>query len=176
MNEWVEALTRVLELPGDVDVKSVLDVARDVAHNVERPAAPISTYLVGVAVGRGMSPEVAVERVQQLVQTWPASEADQRECLVFAGRHRVVVGEGVADVIPGWAGSCCERGHRVVDPAWCGEHENVTVLGAVHLSGAQCRDCVVHTERGDQASLPRLWSACLAHSRRWGWVLRGAER
>ena len=51
MNEWVEALTRVLELPGDVDVKSVLDVARDVAHNVERPAAPISTYLVGVAVG-----------------------------------------------------------------------------------------------------------------------------
>lgn len=75
MNEWVEALTRVLELPGDVDVKSVLDVARDVAHNVERPAAPISTYLVGVAVGRGMSPEVAVERVQQLVQTWPASES-----------------------------------------------------------------------------------------------------
>ncbi|MFL6180408.1 MAG: DUF6457 domain-containing protein [Actinomycetes bacterium] len=70
MNEWVEALTRALELPGDVDVKSVLDVARDVAHNVERPAAPISTYLVGVAVGGGMSQAVAVERVQQLVQGW----------------------------------------------------------------------------------------------------------
>ena len=75
MNEWVEALTQALELPGDVDVKSVLDVARDVAHNVERPAAPISTYLVGVAVGGGMSPAVAVERVQQLVQSWPASES-----------------------------------------------------------------------------------------------------
>ncbi|MFL6070937.1 MAG: DUF6457 domain-containing protein [Actinomycetes bacterium] len=70
MNEWVEALTQALELPGDVDVKSVLDVARDVAHNVERPAAPISTYLVGVAVGGGMSQAVAVERVQQLVQGW----------------------------------------------------------------------------------------------------------
>ena len=72
MDEWVEALTRVLELPPDVDVKSVLDVARDVAHNVERPAAPVSTFLVGVAVGGGMAPAVAVERVQELAQGWSA--------------------------------------------------------------------------------------------------------
>jgi hypothetical protein len=72
MDEWVQALTQALELPADVDVKSVLDVARDVAHNVERPAAPISTYLVGVAVGGGMSPADAVERVQELAQGWSA--------------------------------------------------------------------------------------------------------
>jgi hypothetical protein len=50
----------------------VLDVARDVAHNVERPAAPVSTYLVGVAVGRGMSPAVAAERTQELAKGWSA--------------------------------------------------------------------------------------------------------
>jgi hypothetical protein len=75
MDEWIAALTAALELPSDVDVKSVLDVARDVAHNVERPAAPISTYLVGVAVGRGMAPAVAVERVQERAQGWSAGSA-----------------------------------------------------------------------------------------------------
>jgi hypothetical protein len=72
MDEWIEALAGVLELPSDVEVKTVLDVARDVAHNVERPAAPISTYLLGVAIGGGMSPAVAVERVQELAQGWSA--------------------------------------------------------------------------------------------------------
>jgi hypothetical protein len=70
MDSWVDALTRALELPTAVDTDTVLDVARDVAHNVERRAAPVTTYLVGVAVGRGMAPEVAVERVRELVQGW----------------------------------------------------------------------------------------------------------
>ena len=33
----------------------LLDLARDAAHGVERPAAPLTTFLVGVAVGRGQS-------------------------------------------------------------------------------------------------------------------------
>lgn len=72
MNNWVDALTRALELPSGVDTETVLDVARDVAHNVERRAAPVTTYLVGVAVGAGMAPEVAVERVRELVNGWSA--------------------------------------------------------------------------------------------------------
>jgi len=32
--------------------KLVLDLARDVAHGVARPAAPLTAYLLGVAVGR----------------------------------------------------------------------------------------------------------------------------
>ncbi|MCZ3387429.1 MAG: DUF6457 domain-containing protein [Actinomycetia bacterium] len=74
MDNWVDALTRALELPSAVDTETVLDVARDVAHNVERRAAPVPTYLVGVAVGRGMAPEVAVERVRELVQGWSTAE------------------------------------------------------------------------------------------------------
>lgn len=72
MDNWVDALTNALELPSAVDTETVLDVARDVAHNVERPAAPVTTYLVGVAVGGGMNPAVAVKRVRALVQGWSA--------------------------------------------------------------------------------------------------------
>ncbi len=75
MDNWVDALTRALELPSAVDTETMLDVARDVAHNVERRAAPVTTYLVGVAVGGGMNPEVAVERVRELVQGWSAEGA-----------------------------------------------------------------------------------------------------
>ena len=34
-------------------IQTLLDVARDAAHEVERVAAPLTTFLVGVAVGRG---------------------------------------------------------------------------------------------------------------------------
>ncbi|MET7422356.1 DUF6457 domain-containing protein [Dactylosporangium sp. NPDC005555] len=32
---------------------AILDLARDVAHNVARPGAPVTAFLLGVAVGRG---------------------------------------------------------------------------------------------------------------------------
>ncbi|GAA1989688.1 hypothetical protein GCM10009718_29100 [Isoptericola halotolerans] len=49
---WVEAVEAELELPaGSVDVTEVLDLARDAAHHVARPAAPVTTYLVGYARG-----------------------------------------------------------------------------------------------------------------------------
>jgi hypothetical protein len=35
-----------------VDRDAILDVAREVAHNVARPAAPVTTFLVGLAAGR----------------------------------------------------------------------------------------------------------------------------
>jgi hypothetical protein len=72
MDDWLDALTRTLELPATVDVDLVLDLSRDVAHNVERKVTPLTTYLMGVAVGGGMAPDVAAERVRELVQGWSA--------------------------------------------------------------------------------------------------------
>ncbi|WP_031273339.1 DUF6457 domain-containing protein, partial [Curtobacterium sp. B8] len=41
-----------------VDISTVLDLARDAAHGVARPAAPLTTFLVGYAAGlRGGSAE-----------------------------------------------------------------------------------------------------------------------
>ena len=71
MDEWITAVTAELGLDGDVDVDAVLDVAKDVAHQVQRPAAPVTTYLVGVAVGRGMSVADASATVRALANNWP---------------------------------------------------------------------------------------------------------
>ena len=52
------------------DQALVLDLARDVAHGVLRPAAPVTAYLLGLAVGRGAGREAATV-LQELAKTWP---------------------------------------------------------------------------------------------------------
>ena len=72
LEEWLAELGSELGLDASaVDRNLVLDVARDVAHGVARPAAPLTTFLVGLAAGlRGGSPDevrAAAETVQRLV-------------------------------------------------------------------------------------------------------------
>lgn len=59
LDEWVARLAAELGLPaGVVDVVLVLDLARDAAHGIARPAAPLTTFLVGYAAAlAGGSPE-----------------------------------------------------------------------------------------------------------------------
>ncbi|WP_433299405.1 DUF6457 domain-containing protein [Actinoplanes sp. CA-030573] len=72
LNAWVEAAGRALGLaPGEVPTKAVLDVARDVAHGVVRPAAPVTAYLMGLAVGRGADPAEVADRLSELALSWP---------------------------------------------------------------------------------------------------------
>lgn len=52
LQTWISALETELGLdPGTVDLDTVLDLARDAAHAVARPAAPVTTYAVGYAEG-----------------------------------------------------------------------------------------------------------------------------
>lgn len=54
---WLEEVMDLYSLEGLApleDVSVVLDVARDVARNVARPAAPLTTFLLGLAVGRAV--------------------------------------------------------------------------------------------------------------------------
>ncbi|MET7864537.1 DUF6457 domain-containing protein [Micromonospora taraxaci] len=72
MDDWVTAACAELELdPSRVPVPAVLDLARDVAHQVLRPGAPVTAYLLGVAVGRGADPADAAARLSALAGTWP---------------------------------------------------------------------------------------------------------
>jgi molybdopterin-guanine dinucleotide biosynthesis protein A len=57
-----------------IDQELVLDLARDVAHGVLRPAAPLSAYLLGLAVGRGSDPREAAAALTALAEIWPASD------------------------------------------------------------------------------------------------------
>lgn len=53
IDDWVTELCTALDVPTDaVDVSALLDLARDAAHHVERPAAPLTTYIVGLAAGK----------------------------------------------------------------------------------------------------------------------------
>jgi hypothetical protein len=46
---WSAQLSDALGVELDVDIDDVLDIARDAAHQIERPAAPITTFLIGYA-------------------------------------------------------------------------------------------------------------------------------
>ncbi len=71
MDQWTAAVCADLGLDlGPGDLRVVLDLARDVAHGVARPAAPFTAYLVGVAVGRGAALPDAAARVSALAASW----------------------------------------------------------------------------------------------------------
>lgn len=79
LDEWLAALAARLGLDAaDVPIGAVLDVAHDVAHNVARPAAPLSTYLVGLAAARSGGTAADVERacsiVSELALGWTSEE------------------------------------------------------------------------------------------------------
>jgi molybdopterin-guanine dinucleotide biosynthesis protein A len=51
---WIDVASNDLNLTDiEVDIDSVLGLARDAAHHVERPAAPLTTYLLGYAAAKG---------------------------------------------------------------------------------------------------------------------------
>jgi hypothetical protein len=71
MKTWIDAVCAELNVSTDPDVDVILDVARVSAHNVERPAAPVTTFLLGLAVAGGMDVKDAATKVQNLAATWP---------------------------------------------------------------------------------------------------------
>lgn len=81
LNEWMTAAKSELGIDLDVDTALLLDLARDAAHGVARPAAPLTTFLVGYAAARagGGSEDVAeaVRKAAGLARRWAAeAEAD----------------------------------------------------------------------------------------------------
>ncbi len=57
LSDWLRSLAAELDVtdatPDSAGTTTLLDVAREAAHQVERKSAPLTTFLVGVAVGRG---------------------------------------------------------------------------------------------------------------------------
>jgi len=69
---WLTEVAGALEITLD-DVltealrSELLDLTGDIAHNVVRLAVPLSSYLIGVAVGQGASPQEAISAVAALL-------------------------------------------------------------------------------------------------------------
>ncbi len=74
LHDWIDELCDALELDAEVDEGLILDLARDAAHSVERPAAPITTFLVGYAAGLRSGGVAEIEelaaRAQVLAEKW----------------------------------------------------------------------------------------------------------
>jgi hypothetical protein len=71
LDDWVEAVCAELGIdPGDVHRDLILDMARDVAHGVARPAAPLTAYLMGLAAGRGVPARDAAARLTEMAEGW----------------------------------------------------------------------------------------------------------
>ncbi|MFC0040992.1 DUF6457 domain-containing protein [Actinomadura rayongensis] len=73
LEEWIETACAELGIDrADVDRDLVLDLAREVAHGVARPGAPLTTFLLGIAVGRGAAARDAAARLTALADGWDA--------------------------------------------------------------------------------------------------------
>lgn len=90
LSEWSVLVRAELGLGAvDVDIDAVLSLAGTAARAVRRPAAPLTTYLVGIAVGRavatGSDPleaaRAATAAVERLAAERPAAEHPAAEHL-----------------------------------------------------------------------------------------------
>lgn len=52
LDDWITEACTELGIDLDVDVRGLLDLARVVAHGVDRPAAPLTTFLIGYAAAQ----------------------------------------------------------------------------------------------------------------------------
>ncbi|MFD5621656.1 NTP transferase domain-containing protein [Streptomyces yangpuensis] len=83
LDQWITAVKNELGIDLAVDTKTLLDLARDAAHGVARPAAPLTTFLVGYAAAHaaatGADPAEAVadasRKAADLALRW-AAEAE----------------------------------------------------------------------------------------------------
>ena len=82
LDDWMDAAIAELGLDGVVDRDQVrdlmLDLARVAAHGVERPAAPVTTFLAGLAAGQTADPQAALpettRKLAALVERWNETE------------------------------------------------------------------------------------------------------
>lgn len=83
LHDWIDELCDVLDVEADdIDEALILDLARVAAHSVERPAAPITTFMLGLAAGARKADPEEIERLaaraQALAEGWdrPADAPD----------------------------------------------------------------------------------------------------
>ncbi|MFG2652859.1 NTP transferase domain-containing protein [Streptomyces sp. NPDC048436] len=91
LDEWISAVKDELGIELDVDTGLLLDLARDAAHGVARPAAPLTTFLVGYAAATaaaGGGPKAvadAARKAAALAVRWAEESAPGAEGETAAG-------------------------------------------------------------------------------------------
>lgn len=82
LDEWIASVKAELGIDLDVDTVHLLDLARDAAHGVARPAAPLTTFLVGYAAaqagGGTEAVAAATSRAAELARAWEDRPSAER--------------------------------------------------------------------------------------------------
>ena len=75
--EWVsEACAAVGVDAAQVDIAQIHHVSKQVAHRLERPLAPVSTFILGLAVAAGSgTPQDRAAALSRILDTLPRDEA-----------------------------------------------------------------------------------------------------
>ena len=68
LHDRIDELCDALDVEVDLDEALILDVAREAAHNVDRPAAPITTFLLGYAAAASEGDPDEVEQELESVE------------------------------------------------------------------------------------------------------------
>lgn len=77
LDAWVALLTEELGLRAGVcDLSLVLDLARDAAHSIARPAAPLTTFLVGYAAALAGGSAEDIRRIAAIATRLAARQGD----------------------------------------------------------------------------------------------------
>ncbi|WP_159621230.1 DUF6457 domain-containing protein [Ruania rhizosphaerae] len=77
IDAWVQHVCTQLDVhPGLVDLRPLLDMTRDVAHQVDRPAAPVTAFIAGIAVASGGDARVVAERISELAHAWKSEQQE----------------------------------------------------------------------------------------------------
>lgn len=67
LNDWCRRVIEVLELNSStkVEIPAILELTKEVAHGVARPAAPLTAYLLGLRDGLDQQSQTAL-RISQI--------------------------------------------------------------------------------------------------------------
>lgn len=61
---WLLEVSEALAVPAPEDQVALLDLTREIAHAVERPAGPLTLFMLGCAVGAGGDAADLIARVR----------------------------------------------------------------------------------------------------------------
>lgn len=76
LQRWVDELRTELGIDDDIDIDAILDLTRAAAHGVQRPAAPLTAYMLGLAVARGADFTLSAAAIELAASTWVKSADD----------------------------------------------------------------------------------------------------
>ena len=73
--DWVERASAAIEVdPAAVDIVDLHHLSKEVAHRLERPMAPVSAFILGLALGAAgdVSASRRTELLDKILDTLPA--------------------------------------------------------------------------------------------------------